>query len=356
MLWSRLRLQFQNVARRLLLPELDAIEHEKTADVLLPAVASPEGAASEVLGLSCDLSDLQQRRWIVFSDTDNDVEPIRYGLWLAGLCNRRGHWKSTGHHVTLVHTGDWINKWDPDPYVIDFLQRLKETAPPTCKVILLNGNHEISLLCRIDAGESVPLTASDCNFIRQQEILYVEKDTLFVHGYPTHDLLSFLQQLLNEGVMDLNEFNDRFRKAFFYGKHALFRQKEGFEMLGDLPMPIAQFYAQRNAEGKRLGETASALLTRLGICRVIHGHKPNEAIQKDDELGQTVPGVRFINNDNRVKKNGLGGLLLLNEMTEVEFLNSHRLEEYGGEKLYRKRLRGLMGTNKQETSSPIPSP
>ncbi|MBF0124018.1 MAG: metallophosphoesterase [Magnetococcales bacterium] len=287
-------------------------------------------------------------RVVVFSDTDNDTEIVCYTLWLLGLCDRRGFWRSHVRHVTLVHTGDWLNKLDPNPHTLDFFKRLQESAPPTCRVVILNGNHELELLRRFESAEQILLTAADLDFIRQQNIIYIEQNTLFVHGYPNVELLTCLRQLWQEKV-PLNHFNDRFRKAFFQGELALFRLREGMEMLGDLS-DDSQFYTQCTAEGLTNGEKVSNLLLGLGIHIVVHGHKPNNAVQLDDELGDEVPGVRFINNDNRVKRTGLGGLLLLDNMTRVEFINMKRLHEAGDERTYRKKLRKLIGTRKKDRS------
>jgi hypothetical protein len=360
-LWTRFRARIRDVAQHLLSADVEDMSREFTgldrAGITNPAALTPLPSllSPRTDAVSVDVAVAAPepaRRWMVFSDTDNEVEPMRYALWLTGLCDRRGHWKAFVRNVTVIHTGDWINKWDPDPYAIDFLKRLQESAPETCRVILLNGNHEISLLRRMDAGESLPLAQSDSEFIRRQSIIHVERDTLFVHGYPTLDLLGFLQQLLDEHAA-LNDFNDRFRRAFFHGAHAWFRQPQGFEMLGDLPVPITRFYAELDQQtGISKGMLTGSLLSGMGIRRVIHGHKPNDAVQQDHELGDDVPGIRFINNDNRVRKTGLGGLLLLDDMETVEFINMRRLQEIGGEINYRQHLRRLARTRKRDRVLP----
>ncbi|MBF0159148.1 MAG: metallophosphoesterase [Magnetococcales bacterium] len=350
--WSLLRLKMERVARRFLaLPDDNGPTDPDHTSYREPQQEHDDVALAGELSLprTSEEQPTIALRMVVFSDTDNDTETVRYALWLLGVCDRQGSWRDHVRHITIVHTGDWLNKFNPDPHALDFFKKLQQSAPPTCRVIMLNGNHELELLRRSESVETLLLTPSDLEFIRNQNIIYIEQNTLFVHGYPNLELLTCLRQLWKENV-PLNHFNDRFRKAFFQGEMALFRLREGLEMLGDLA-DDSQFYNQCTAEGLTNGEKVSNLLLSLGIHIVVHGHKPNNSVQLDDELGDEVPGVRFINNDNRVKRTGLGGVLLLDNMTRVEFLNMKRLQEAGDERNYRKKLRKLIGTRKKDQSS-----
>ncbi|MBF0369601.1 MAG: metallophosphoesterase [Magnetococcales bacterium] len=283
---------------------------------------------------------------LVISDTDNDIETVCLVLWLTGLCDRRGFWNPGIGPVKVVHTGDWLNKFDPDPHALDFFKRLQNTAPPGCSLVLLNGNHELEILKRAEAGEHTPLTPQDLDFIRSQDLIHGDQGVLYVHGYPNCDLLKSLRQFCREGS-PLNDFNNLFRKAFYEGSHALFRQNQGLMMVGDIPKPKA-YFARINRFGITNGAHVAEMLQELGFDRVIHGHKPCEnSLQQDYELKSEIPGIRVINNDNRIKRSGLGGLLI-NTKGRVSFINPEQMREAGGEKEYRKKLRKILKTRKRD--------
>lgn len=283
---------------------------------------------------------------LVFSDTDNDLHSVKYVLWLTGLCNRHGIWRKGVRHFCVVHTGDWINKRNPDPEVLAFFHALKTSAPESCNVILLLGNHEVEVLQRMAAGVRTRLNSEDLAFIRQQDVLHVSGKVLYIHGYPTIDLLSILVQIKKEGVA-LNAFNQRFRKALHEGRYALFKNREGLEIIGDI-RNVKQYYIRGGGGGggETNGERVSRLLQTLNIDIVIHGHRPNVLIQLDYELQDEVPGIRIINNDNKVKMTGVGSVVV-DSKNYVRFINPKAMRCLGGESAFRKRIRMVLGTDKK---------
>lgn len=281
---------------------------------------------------------------LVFSDTDNDLNSVQYVLWLTGLCNKNGQWRKGVHGFCVVHTGDWLNKWNPNPEVLEFFLTLRHSAPDSCRVILLVGNHEVEILQRVASGVRTRLTCDHLALIREQDVLYVSGSVLYIHGYPTVNLLSLLVQIKKENA-GLNVFNKRFRKAFHEGRYALFKKREGLEIIGDI-RNVKQYYIRGGSDGETNGARVGHLLHCLGLDTVIHGHRPNVLIQVDYELQAEVPGIRMINNDNKAKMTGMGAVVV-DMKNYVRFINPKAMRCLGGEASFRKRIRMILGTDKK---------
>lgn len=279
---------------------------------------------------------------LVLSDTDNDLELVKYMLWLTGLCKKTGRWKKGVRHFRVLHTGDWLNKQNPSPEVLDFFSTLKASAPASCEVVLLMGNHEVEVLQRAAAGVPSRLTRDQLAFIRQQDVLYVSGNILYIHGYPTVKLVTLLLQIQQE-TNDLNLFNRRVRKAFHEGRYALFRGQEGLELIGDVRR-IKSYYAKRSVGMTTNGAQVGQLLHRLNLETVIHGHRPQGMVQKDYEFQDEVAGVRMINNDNQSRMAGVGGIVV-DADSYVRFINPKVMHRLGGEKAVRERVRMVLGTH-----------
>ncbi len=278
---------------------------------------------------------------LVLSDTDNDLHSVKYTLWIAGVCNKNGHWRKGVRNIRVVHTGDWLNKWNPQAEVLDFFQDLKNQAPKTCEVVMLVGNHEVEILKRSEMGIRTGLAEHQLAFIREQEMMYVSGKTLYLHGYPSFHLLRLLKQIKEEKA-GLNAFNKRMRKAFYEGRYALFKEKEGLEIVGDIRR-VKQYYI-RPCGDEPCGRKMGRLLEELKIKTIIHGHRPNFITQIDDELRIELPGVRVINNDTRTKSTGLGAAIV-DKLGRVMFVNLKEMYWAGGEKKFRKKIRKILGTD-----------
>ncbi|MBF0097572.1 MAG: metallophosphoesterase [Magnetococcales bacterium] len=346
-IWDRIRIGFQEALRHLwvnqpLLPPATPADTDAAPSVVAeetPLFCPPETA-------TLPLVTAEEYRWtLVLSDTDNDLRTVIQTLWLTGLCDQNGTWIPELRHVQVIHTGDWLNKWDPNPYILDGFKRLQETAPPTCRLLLLNGNHELAILQMADKGLRTALTQEDLAFIRRQPLLHFDNETLYLHGYPTLELLMVLKQLLREQIPRA-ELNNRLHKLLFDGEFPLFRETGSARLIGDIKSP-KYYYNLRTFNGQLRGKQAAALLQALGIHTVIHGHKPNNAVQCDQELSEEVPGIRFVNNDNRIRQNGWGGMLL-DLPGKITFINPQTLHQAGSVKSLRKQLRKMVGTRKKD--------
>ncbi|MEO5364078.1 MAG: metallophosphoesterase [Magnetococcus sp. DMHC-8] len=346
-LWDRLRSGFQEALRHLWSDEAPAAV--ETEPVVEPPAATPPAQLPATDPATTEAVLPHFSRTLVLSDTDNDFRTVLQMLWVTGLCDRNGSWRPGLRNVQVVHTGDWLNKWDPNPHVLDGFKRLQETTPEECRLVLLNGNHELSILQMADKGLRTSLTADDLAFIRQQQLLHVDRDTLFLHGYPSTDLLMILKQLQREKV-DKTDFAERLHKVFYDGLFPLFRETRSLRIIGDIKNP-KYYYGQKSQNGICQGEQTAAILQELGLTTVIHGHKPGSTLQMDHELREDLPGIRFINNDNRIRQTGWGGLLLNNQGDTV-FINPHALRTVGSEKALARQLRKWMGTRRKDLPFP----
>lgn len=286
-------------------------------------------------------SQEEKKHTIVLSDTDNDLKSVKYALWMTGLCNKEGEWRSGIGPFRILHTGDWLNKRNPDPEVVRFFRHLKTSAPASCSVVMLVGNHEVEILQRMDSGKPTRLNEKHVNFIKQQDVVYVAGKTLYIHGYPTLKLLLLLTQIMDEN-MCLNMFNHRFRKAFHEGRYALFKEREGLAIIGDVRR-VKNYYQRCEKDGQTRGEKVRDLLKGLNIQTVIHGHRPNVLIQLDYEFKKEISDIRIINNDNKSKLTGLGALAV-DPKGKVRFINLKAMYWLGGEKAFRKKIRRILGT------------
>jgi hypothetical protein len=289
----------------------------------------------------------QPLKWtLVLSDTDNDIETTLYTLWLTGLCDEKGVWNPGLNNIQVVHTGDWLNKWKPSPKAVAFYKNLKETAPPQCPVTIINGNHELSVLKMADDGITTPLSKEDLGFIRNQEILHTTQNTLFIHGYPSLELSNILLQMRRE-ELDLESFANRIKTVFFDKNRPLYSHRQGMEIIGDLRKPKLYYEKRLRNHKFNRGREIAEILQSLGIQSVIHGHKPCDNTQIDQELSHQLPGIRLVNNDNRIKQTGLGGLLL-NDKGEILFINPTTMKMAGGEKSFRKKLKKRLKTRRKD--------
>lgn len=81
-------------------------------------------------------------RVVAIGDLHGDLDATRRALRLAGAISEADHW--IGGTLTLVQTGDTIDRGDEDREVVELLERLRaEAAQAGGALIILNGNHEV---------------------------------------------------------------------------------------------------------------------------------------------------------------------------------------------------------------------
>ena len=81
-------------------------------------------------------------RVVAIGDLHGDLAAARRALLLAAAIDAEDHWR--GGNLTLVQTGDQLDRGDDDREVEELLARLqKEAAKAGGALLLLNGNHEL---------------------------------------------------------------------------------------------------------------------------------------------------------------------------------------------------------------------
>ena len=332
--WDRMRSGFQDTLRRMW--------SEKSPETTPESLTKQPALPNSEHGIVPSPASSQEFLWtLVLSDTDNDFRSVLRVLWLTGLCDQNGCWTPDLQNIQVIHTGDWLNKWDPNPHVLDGFKRLQESVPEGCRFVLLNGNHELSILQMADKGLRTPLTPNDLAFIQSQSLIHCNSGILYLHGYPSTELLSILKQF-HRDALPAETFNDHLRAQFFEGSSPLFQESQSLRLIGDVKNPRA-YFNQKSQNGISRGKYAASLLQEMGFDTVIHGHKPNAEIQVDHELQEEIPGIRLINNDNRIRVNEVGGVLISHQNYAI-FINPQALRDAGSDKVLRKKLRKLLGT------------
>ena len=80
-------------------------------------------------------------RVVAIGDVHGDLQATHAALRLAGAIDDKGAW--SGGTLTLVQTGDQLDRGDDERAIVDLFERLRREAPATGgRVVPLNGNHE----------------------------------------------------------------------------------------------------------------------------------------------------------------------------------------------------------------------
>ena len=293
-------------------------------------------------------------RFIIFSDTDNDLESVKSTLRFAGILNRKGEFTADTEGITIVHTGDLISKANPDPSVVDYWEILAQDAlRHGCRVKLIAGNHEQETWLQMKAGKKPGIAGSQAprlnRFIENLDLFHVTGPILFLHGYPT---VEFLQALLHYKEVtgeDLNQFNEDHYKKSLISMRAM--KQYAYVRNGRKIHHLLYDIKDAGSYYKKNGEDINSILSDLDIRVIVHGHKPQKSgLQADYELNEWVPGVRVINNDTNVSRRGIGATVIRKASSgsfEIAFINSKdRTEEHS------LTIRRILGTSCKAITEP----
>jgi hypothetical protein len=298
-------------------------------------VGPPSGAEKPCLGFPAKQSDKRTERpefparCIVFSDTENDVSSVRNTLRFVGILKKKGDLRDNLEGITIFHTGDLIDKKNPDPSVVEYWQFLQQGAlAKGARVKLIVGNHEQKIWQKIRAGDKMGIEAKKVArlnaFIESLDLFYVAGPVLFIHGYPTLEFLQTLLHFKEATGKDLNCFNaDHYRKAFrsveAMRQYAYVRDKRRINYLLYDVADASRYY-------RKQGRMVSAVLRQLKIDVVVHGHRPQRSgVQVDYEFRKWIPNVRMTGNDTMVKRRGIGATVIKrtsNGALDMVFINT----------------------------------
>ena len=297
------------------------------------------------------------RRFIIFSDTDNDLDSVKATLRFGGILGEKSEVDENVEGITIFHTGDLIDKKKPDLAVVEFWQLLQQKAlSKGCHVRLIAGNHEQKIWQRICAGKKYGMDDDQAqklkNFVEELDLFYVSGPVLFLHGYPTLEFLQALAHFKKVTGKDLNCFNDDHYKKSFISVRAIkqysyVRESQNIEHLLYDITNASYYYMEK---GRLIGN----ILEELKIRIVVHGHKPQRSgRQADYEFGNWIPNIRMVGNDTNVSRRGIGATVIHETLTgsiEVIFINSTTVSDE-----LRRKVQGALGKPSAifETSSSI---
>ena len=268
-------------------------------------------------------------RYIIFSDTDNDLISVKNTLRFAGILNHENEFTGSMAGITIIHTGDLISKSSPDPSVVEYWETLRQdVSRHGGRAELIAGNHEQETWLRMKAGKKHGVAMSEMqkvnSFIETLDLFHVAGHILFMHGYPTVEFLQALLHYKEVTGRNLNRFNeDHYKKSLIsiraMKQYAYVRNGRKINHL-QYDIKDAESYYRKN------GRTIETLLAKLDIQIVVHGHKPQRSgLQADYEYSKWVPGVRVINNDTNVSRRGIGATVIRRTPSgsfETAFINS----------------------------------
>ncbi len=273
-------------------------------------------------------------RCIVFSDTDNCMNSLKSTLRFAGILNEKDELTDNLEGINIFHTGDMIDKKNPDPSVVEYWQLLQQDAlAKGCHVKLIVGNHEQEVWQKIMTGEKYGMRAEQVHwlneFIESLDLFYVAGTILFIHGYPTVEFLQTLLHFKQVTGKDLNCFNtDHYKKAFIsvsaMRQYAYVRENRRINYLLYDVADASHYY-------KKQGRVVGAVLAQLKIDIVVHGHRPQRSgVQVDYEFGKWISKVRMIGNDTMVRSRGIGATVIRvapGGAVDIDFINTKTASE-----------------------------
>jgi Calcineurin-like phosphoesterase len=207
---------------------------------------------------------------VAIGDLHGDLAATLAVLKLSGAIDDAGHW--AGGELTLVQTGDQIDRGDDDRAVLELFARLAQEAPKDGgRVIALAGNHELMNVVHdfryVTPGSNGPFGGVEgrrqafapggefARMLAERPVVAQVGDSLFVHG----------------GVLE---------RHLRYGLGRMNREARAF-MAGELPSPPAALVdpdapvwtrAYSAEPGPDECAEAKRVLAALGAARMVVGH------------------------------------------------------------------------------------
>lgn len=122
-----------------------AVQREQAKPSTPPGAPPPRislAPASPPRSLSDKLVHAPVAQLVALGDLHGDLAATRRALRLAGAIDEHDDW--AGGELTLVQTGDVLDRGDDDRAILDLLLRLRtQAAEAGGEVLLLSGNHEL---------------------------------------------------------------------------------------------------------------------------------------------------------------------------------------------------------------------
>lgn len=104
--------------------------------------APPKAAAASASPKDASFRLPARSRVVAIGDLHGDLRALRAALRLAGAIDADDRW--IGRDLSVVQTGDQLDRGDQDREVLDLLEKLeREASAAASDLIVLNGNHEL---------------------------------------------------------------------------------------------------------------------------------------------------------------------------------------------------------------------
>ncbi len=229
-------------------------------------------------------------RLIAIGDLHGDLAAARAALRLGGAIDAQDVW--VGGKLTVVQTGDQLDRGDDEPQIVDLFERLaKDAAASGGQVIALNGNHETmnvqgdfryvtpegvtdfaGALPRSPqaSGAAPPFTDRAAAFfpggayalkLAQRDVIAVVGDSVFVHG-------GVLPEHVQYGIDRMNRETRAWMKSGGRRPPEVITSDRGPVWVRDYSVdPVSDATCATLAE----------VLTALGVRRMVVGHTVQNA-------------------------------------------------------------------------------
>lgn len=215
------------------------------------AEKSSAGAATAPLGPSEPKAQRQPLpgRLIAIGDVHGDLSATRAALRLGGAIDGQDRWIGGG--LTVVQTGDQLDRGDDERQIVDLFQRLaKEAVKSGGRVVALNGNHETmnvqgdfryvtpaalrafaGVTPRSPHARSVPPPFGEraaaflpggayALELAERDVIAVVGDSVFVHGGVLPEHLSYGIERINRETREWMRSGDRVAPASIASERA----------------------------------------------------------------------------------------------------------------------------------------
>lgn len=215
-------------------------------------------------------------RIVAVGDIHGDLKSGIAALKLAGAIDEKLRWK--GGKMTLVQTGDILDRGDDEPQLLELFERLEDEARAAGgRLIWLNGNHEI-----LNVGGDFRYVSPDgirdytsqegrkgafkpggpvATILAGQPVVAIVGDTVFTHG-------GLLPRHVHHGELSLQAIN-RTNSVWMLGRS---RSERPPTVLESIDSPVwTRRYSWGAVDRSKCAEVTKTL-AKVGAKRLVVGH------------------------------------------------------------------------------------